>query len=244
MAKNKKAIGIRYASQTTSLCIILMILFGCVRRTPLENIVSRYEVRGIDISAHNGPIDFERIRNEGIDFVFMKASEGSGFKDVAFFDNYRNARKAGLKVGAYHFFRFDVPGHMQSLNYLNSIRGRHLDFPLVIDLEEWGNPRGVSTDLIVSRLEAFLAHVELSGHPIMIYTNKRGYERFIKNRFENYPLWICSFTPLTPDVNWIFWQYSHSGRLKGAKGNVDLNVFNGNRQQWLEWCDSIGGTIQ
>lgn len=110
MAKNKKAIGIRYASQTTSLCIILMILFGCVRRTPLENIVSRYEVRGIDISAHNGPIDFERIRNEGIDFVFMKASEGSGFKDVAFFDNYRNARKAGLKVGAYHFFRFDEIG--------------------------------------------------------------------------------------------------------------------------------------
>lgn len=69
-----------------------------------------YPTRGIDISAHNGTIDFGKVKKAGYDFVIIKATEGTDFKDSMFSDNLRRAREAGLKVGAYHFFRFDTDG--------------------------------------------------------------------------------------------------------------------------------------
>lgn len=89
--------------------------------TPSEE---EYPVRGIDISSHNGDIDFGALKQAGIDFVLIKASEGSSFKDPRFYTNIARARKAGLKVSAYHFFRFDATGYMQALNFLHSLRGR------------------------------------------------------------------------------------------------------------------------
>nr|MDE7190383.1 hypothetical protein [Muribaculaceae bacterium] len=94
---------------------------------------NRFEVIGIDISAHNGDIDFRKVAADGISFVIIKATEGGTFKDRKFIDNLRKAREAGLKVGAYHFFRFDTPGYMQGLNFLNSLQSRQLDLPLIID---------------------------------------------------------------------------------------------------------------
>ena len=141
-----------------------------------EGDLTEFPVRGIDISSHNGSVDFDRAAALGIRFVIMKASEGSDFKDAAFIDNIRRAREAGLKVGVYHFFRFDADGRMQALNLLHSVRGRRLDMPLVIDLEEWGNPQ-VATSAVVSRLETMLAALDDAGMSVMLYTNKDGYYR-------------------------------------------------------------------
>ena len=65
----------------------------------------RYPIAGIDVSKHNGNIDFKQVRDDDYQFVFIKATEGKTYKDDAFDRNYRGARDAGLKVGAYHFFR-------------------------------------------------------------------------------------------------------------------------------------------
>ena len=100
--------------------ILAAVVAGCRQDRRAPHTVpgfSDYEIVGIDVSAHNGDIDFDRVKAEGIEFVFIKATEGSTFKDKRFVDNVRKARKAGLKVGAYHFFRFDTPGYMQGLNF-------------------------------------------------------------------------------------------------------------------------------
>lgn len=200
----------------------------------------RYPICGIDISAHNGKIDFSGIVADSIDFVMIKATEGTNFKDSKFHDNYRMAREAGLKVGAYHFFRFDTDGEMQGLNFIHTIRGKHFDFPLVIDIEEWGNTKNTSTQLIVERLQALIDHLETECYSVMLYTNKDGYSRFIRNRFEDYPLWICSFTdpPLDDDERWTLWQYSHWGVVDGCDHVVDLNTFNGSREHWDSWINN------
>lgn len=197
----------------------------------------RYPVCGIDISAHNGNIDFDEIVADSIDFVMIKATEGTNFKDSRFHDNYRKARQAGLLIGAYHFFRFDTDGKMQGLNFVHTIRGKHFDFPLIIDVEEWGNTKSTDTNLIVERLQALIDHLETECYSVMIYTNKDGYARFIRDRFEDYPLWICSFTdpPLDDDERWTLWQYSHWGSVDGIDTEVDLNTFNGSRDQWDRW---------
>lgn len=194
----------------------------------IEPDAAMYPVRGIDVSAHNGKIDFERVRDDGYSFVMIKATEGTDFKDRNFVDNMRMARDAGLKVGAYHFFRFDTDGNLQALNFLHSLRNRELDFPAVIDVEEWGNPDGTATSQIVGRLRQMIDRMEYHGVDVILYTNKDSYDRFIRDNFSNYPLWICSFTELDPNLQWRIWQYTHRGRVDGISGNVDINALSTN----------------
>lgn len=191
-----------------------------------EPSLTEYPVRGIDLSAHNGEIDFDRVAATGnVDFVMLKATEGTNFKDARFVDNYRRAVRAGLKVGAYHFFRFDSDSEMQAFNLLHSLRNRPVDLPVAIDIEEWGNPDGLATSKIVASLRLLVRTIEDAGYPVMLYTNKDGYQRFIKGNFDNYPLWICSFTDPPVDSDWVMWQYSHRGSVDGIDGKVDLNAF-------------------
>ncbi len=184
-----------------------------------------YPIRGLDLSAHNGDIDFNAVREAGMQFVMLKATEGISFTDRKFADNYRLAREAGLKVGAYHFFRFDCNGAVQANHFLNVIKGLEFDFPVTLDVEESGNPEVHGTGSIVIALEQAIRHLELNGYDVMLYTNKRGYRRFISS-FPDYPLWICSFSdPPGPDT-WYMWQYTHRGRVNGVDDLVDINILN------------------
>lgn len=200
---------------------------------------AEYPVRGIDISAHNGVVDFDKVAAVGIKFVILKATEGASFKDRNFTANYRKARQAGLKVGAYHFFRFDVGGYMQALNLMHSLRGRNIDLPVVIDVEEWSNPRDYTTHDILTRLQAMINTLESNGYQVMLYSNKDGFEKFFSRQFAHYPLWLCSFTEAPDAGNLRLWQFSHVGRVSGVDGKVDINTFNGSESQWAKWLEGI-----
>lgn len=221
-------------------CFVYVNLRRSVKSVVVDE--KMFPVRGMDLSSHNGEIDFSRIAADSIDFIMLKATEGTSFKDPRFHSNYLQARKSEIKaVGAYHFFRFDTDGEMQAINFLNSLRGKTLDLPAVIDLEEWSNPSGIPTGEIVKRLRAMIECLHRNGHNVMFYTNKDGYERFLKGRFDEYPLWICSFTdPPLDDGNdrWSLWQYSHQGWTEACNSEVDMNTFNGSHEEWLAWLKS------
>ena len=192
----------------------------------------RYPVRGIDVSAHNGKLDLKKARRDGIEFVFIKASEGRDFKDKNFATNYNKARHAGMKTGAYHFFRFDKDGVDQAINFLDAVGNRKLELGLAVDVEQQGNPEGIPGELITERLTARVEFLYLKGYRVTFYTNKSGYEQFLMDAFPGYPLWICSFSEHPIDADWTYWQYDHHGRVKGIKGDVDLNAFNGSREEF------------
>ena len=107
---------------------------------------NKYPILGIDVSAHNGDIDFNKVKADGYTFVFIKASEGEDYHDSKFLTNYENARKAGLKVGAYHFFRKKTDGLNQAKNFLEMVAGRNLDLPLVVDVEDWSNDEQIKDE--------------------------------------------------------------------------------------------------
>ena len=220
------------------------------RQPHVEVDYARYPVRGLDISAHNGAPDFDSIAAAGIDFVYLKASEGLTLNDPAFLRNYLAARRAGLKVGAYHFFRFDCDGMGQAANFLTSTEKCDLQLPMAIDIEEWGNPAGVATEIINERIATMVAVVGSQRGPTIIYTNKNGDARFVRHQYDSLDgsdpeLWICSFTdpPLTRRP-WRIWQHSHVGKVPGIVGEVVLNIFNGSRGEWLQWLDSLSNTIK
>ena len=220
------------------LAIFARPIYKALAPKPVEEAdLADFPVRGIDISAHNGEVDFEKAAAMGLKFVIMKASEGSDFKDAAFISNIKRARQAGLKVGIYHFFRFDSDGRMQALNLLHSVRGRKFDMPLVIDLEEWGNP-SVPARTVASRLRAMLETLESAGMSVMLYTNKDGYYRYVRGRLDEYPLWLCSFSEIDRSIPWTFWQYSHRGHIGDSFRFVDLDLFRGDSLQWEKWIST------
>lgn len=227
----------------TAACFLLLaviLVFSCVwvwnqyLKTPPYVDPARYPVRGIDISSHNGEIDFKAVKKDGIEFAFIKASEGTDFKDKNFTTNYKNARKAGIKTGAYHFFRFDKDGVDQAINFLRATGNRRLDLGIAIDIEQQGNPENVDSTLIADRLTSMVEYLNLLGYRVTLYTNRSGYEKFLMGTFPGHPLWICSFSDHPIDADWTFWQYDHHGKINGIKGDVDLNTFNGSREDWEE----------
>lgn len=199
----------------------------------------RYPIRGIDVSWHNGMMNLDAARREGVEFIFIKASEGGDFRDPNFKINYWKAQHAGMKIGAYHFFRFDRDGVDQAVHFLDVVGNRQLDLPLVIDVEDEGNASGVALDTIQERLTAMVEYLYVSGRQVMFYTNRKGYEKYLMENFPGYPLWICSFSDHPIDADWRFWQYDFHGKVAGVRGDVDLNVFYGSRKDWEAYLSTL-----
>jgi len=233
----------------------LLVLLGCLMVWGYKNRVSifhwirgeivvnraEYPIVGIDVSSHNGDIDFDKVKADGYSFVIIKASEGLEHHDSRFATNYDNARKSGLKVGAYHFFRKDTDGLNQAKNFLETIGWRKLDLPLVVDVEDWSNAKNVEDERTQKNLDAMLDNLRSRGHKVMVYTNGDGYKKYIKDGQININLWLCAFKQ--PDklkhIPHQLQQYSHWGRVKGIWGDVDLNVFNGSQEQWDKWLQDL-----
>lgn len=97
-----------------------------------------------------------------------------------------------------------------------------------------GNPENVPADSIAARLSDMVDMLTLRGYRPMFYSNEQGYERFLYPTCAGMPLWICSFNENMANGNWTFWQYDHRGKVPGIRGDVDLDVFSGNREQWKQ----------
>lgn len=205
-----------------------------------------YPVRGIDVSAHNGMMNLDAARSAGIEFVFIKASEGRDFRDSNFRLNYDKAVHAGMKIGAYHFFRFDVDGVDQAVNFIKAIGGRRLDLGVAIDVETHGNARGVDPGLIAERLSSMSDYMRLAGYRVTFYSSLKDYYTLLEpTELRGCPLWVCSFTDIPGDINAVFWQYYHHGRVRGINGDVDLNAFCGTREQFEAFCsENLSQEIQ
>ena len=224
--------------------IVFLVGFAarrCIRPHSVSVDRSRYPIAGIDVSSHNGDIDFDRVRDDDYQFVFIKASEGKTHQDTAFARNYDGARQAGLKVGAYHFFRKNRTGEEQAANFLGVIKGKQLDLPLVIDLEDdWGNGATTSHDTAVERLLDMIAILKGKGYSVMIYTNNDGYNKYYKDMLGDCDLWLCSFTsPDLLDLPHLIQQYSHEGQVDGVEREVDLNVFRGSSSEWEDYLGKV-----
>ena len=201
------------------------------RYTPPYVERSVFPVQGIDISAHNGMMNLQAAHTQDtLSFAIIKASEGVTFRDKNFRLNYDKGQKAGMLLGAYHYFRFDCAGTEQARNLLSAIGDRELPLGLFIDVEEHGNATGVPEKKIAERLTAMVEYLNLLGHNVTLYSNMDGYYTYIEPTLPGADLWIASFKAVPPALpNLWFWQYSHSGRVSGSRGPVDLDAFAGTR---------------
>ncbi len=122
--------------------IIGIILFALIWNGKIilnNRYAKEYSVKGIDISAYQGEIDWDVISGQDISFVFIKATEGSSFVDEKFAYNFEQAQKTSLDVGAYHFFSYDSNGETQAENFIKNEKAFRGMLPPVINLEFFGD---------------------------------------------------------------------------------------------------------
>ena len=193
-----------------------------------------YAVKGIDVSAYQGEINWLKIEDQNMKFAFLKATEGSSFVDERFAYNWDEAHKTTLRVGAYHFFSYDSSGKTQAENFIRTVPKEANALPPVIDVEFYGDKEKnlpVRSDVekeLRTMIDMLHKHY---GKRTIIYTTQKAYDLYIKNGFRESDIWIRDvFTdPSLPDRrNWVFWQYTDKEKLEGYNGKekfIDVNVF-------------------
>lgn len=203
-----------------------------------------YPIRGVDVSAYQGDIDWSVLSKEGIDFAFIKATEGSTFVDRKFQQNITNALKQDIYVGAYHFFSFESGGATQAANFITTVPRDEKMLPPVIDLEFYGGNEDNPPERakIEKELKAMLTALEQHyGKKPIIYATEESYEIYLDGDYKEYDIWIRDviFEPkLSDGREWTFWQYTNRETLDGYSGEerfIDMNVFNSTREEFLEY---------
>ena len=206
---------------------------------PQEAAPRQWEVFGVDVSVYQGEVDWAVLAGQGVDFAFIKATEGSSLQDVRFAENWTNAQAAGVRVGAYHFFSYDSPGETQADNFIDAVPVTPGALPPVVDIEFYGSylEEPASRETARAILDPLLERLEdYYGVKPILYCTYRAYRLYLSGgAYADYPLWISSprVAPLLHD--WTFWQYSHTARLEGYDGHqdkIDLNVFRGTREEF------------
>ena len=186
---------------------------------------------GIDVSRYQGYINWAELKkNPKINFVYIKATEGSDLIDPLYQENIRNARKQGFKVGSYHFLTTSSSMVRQFMNFAKVVKRDEQDLLPVIDVERikpW------SAQQLRDSLKVFADMVEdYYGCKPVIYAGENFFNKYLGRAFAGYPLFIARYNTVPPNVNtkWVLWQFADNGLFKGAvKGNhgeVDLSRFN------------------
>ncbi|MBE6738082.1 MAG: hypothetical protein E7566_05480 [Ruminococcaceae bacterium] len=194
---------------------------------------------GVDVSEHNGEIDWQRVKDAGVDFAMLRiggrgwGEEGVMYADSLFLENLRAARAAGIKVGAYFFSQAvtEEEAIEEAEFSVSLLEGEALDYPLAFDWETIEGVTGartenISPDILTKCARAFCDKVKAEGYTPCLYTGAAlAYYKYDLAQLSDIDLWYAFYND-TPGLyyNYMIWQYTASGTVDGISGNVDLNI--------------------
>jgi lysozyme len=216
---------------------------GLTDKKPHEGVAEAHAmpVQGIDVSYWQGDIDWQKAGKAGISFAYIKATEGGDRLDPKFRRNWREAKRAGIARGAYHFMYWCRSAKEQAAWFISHVPRDASALPPVLDVE-WNSqsktcpqriPRALAIAKIKIMLEAMEAH---AGKRPIIYTEPKFHREVLEGAFADHEFWLRSVAAAPDDAyqarGWAFWQFTTTGRVPGILGPVDRNSFNGTRAGW------------
>ena len=193
-------------------------------------IVASTKYNGIDVSKHNGKINWERVAaDQKIQFVYIKATEGASLVDKTYRRNITEARKNGLLVGSYHFFTSYKSPEEQYKNFKNHVKKGEQDLLPMVDVEEAGN-RYAKREVLQQRLWTFMNLVKADyGEYPVLYSQYKFYNDLLAPDFNKCIIFIARYGKAAPALKsggkYNIWQYTERGKIDGIKGPVDLDRF-------------------
>ena len=241
-----------------SITAVVTVAALAVSGTAIAQAVSFGAPKGIDVAAHQHPggtpIDWSKVRSDGQSFAFVKATEGGDWVNPHYVQDIQAANAAGLKTGAYHYARPAGDAKTQAANFAAQIAlAPNQTLPPALDIEV---TEGKSAAQLEQWIEDFTSELKrLTGRTPMIYTYKYFWMGQMNNsqKFSDMPLWLAAYQDQAPEAvgGWnelSFWQRSGSGKVAGISTDVDMNLFNGSKQQLQSFSDGnyvdVGGALE
>ncbi len=191
---------------------------------------------GIDVSKWNGEIDWDKVKNAGIEFAIVRAGyrgslTGSLVEDPCFAANMRGAASSGIPVGVYFFTQAvnEVEAVEEASAVLRLVKEYRLDYPVFIDTEgAGGNGRADGLDVETRTLvcEAFCRTIENAGYEAGVYGSRNWYNNRLETaKLDDYCIWLAEYrsAPIYQGY-YQMWQYTSKGSIDGISGNVDMNI--------------------
>jgi lysozyme len=199
-----------------------------------------YNVIGVDVSNHQGDIDWPALARSNVVFAYIKATEGGDFRDKRFQLNWEGAKRAGLARGAYHFFTQCRSGLEQAKNFIGTVPREHGALPPVIDAEHMGPCRtGQQVSSVIREITTLLDALEAHyGRRPVIYTGSEFDAAYLQGQLMSERFWVRSlfWPPSFRTRQWVIWQFHDAGTRAGISGPVDLNVFRGSWSQFTAFA--------
>lgn len=219
---------------------------ACAGLEPRLPTPSDYAVHGIDLSRYQGDVDWLKAKHGGVQFAWIKATEGGDHLDPMFYSNWYAAKAAGVPRGAYHFWYFCRPVDEQLAWFIANVPNDPDALPIVLDME-WNNEsktcrRRPPADELLRDIQYFVDGAERHyGKRPVIYTSVDFHEDVLDGYFNGHHLWVRSVAghPSLRYGNrrWTFWQYTAEGTVPGVDGPVDRNAFVGTQNDWRLFLD-------
>ena len=192
------------------------------------------EIKGIDVSAWQGKIDWKTVADYGMGFAILRITEAGNVVDSQFENNLAGCNKYNIPVGVYKYSYAMTIAEIQreARKVVSTLNGRRIQFPVFLDLE-YNNQKSLGSESIHKMADAFREIVEAAGYKFAIYCNVDWYENVICSHLEKYDFWIARYPAnddgwlqerLRPDFG-VGWQYSSKAKIPGINGTVDRNVF-------------------
>jgi GH25 family lysozyme M1 (1,4-beta-N-acetylmuramidase) len=198
---------------------------------------------GIDVSQHQGEINWRRVVAAGHRFAFVRATLGNDGTDLRFYTNWKGAKDVGLLVSVYHVVKPYQSADSQIYHLFDVLGDRKPDMPIALDVERKDH---CSREVITACVRDCLRMVEQrdSRRPI-IYTAGWFWNPNVlpSSDWSDYDLWVANYGVSTPTLpsgwnEWRFWQYSEDGHVPGIDtAETDLDWFNGSYEELLEYAD-------
>lgn len=192
------------------------------------------EIKGIDVSAWQGKIDWKTVADYGMGFAILRITEAGNVVDSQFENNLAGCNKYNIPVGVYKYSYAMTIAEIQreARKVVSTLNGRRIQFPVFLDLE-YNNQRSLGSESVHKMVDAFREIVEAAGYKFAIYCNVDWYENVICSHLKKYDFWIARYPAnddgwlqerLRPDFG-VGWQYSSKAKIPGISGTVDRNVF-------------------
>ena len=215
------------------LIIIALIIAGLGKLLWSQNvatfIASYYELQGVDVSHFQGNIDWEVLKDQGISFAYIKATEGSGHVDTRLDANYQGASKSGIIYGFYHFLSLESAPETQMENFKSAVDSFEMDLVPAIDVEWYGNMRDNPPDkeVVIDTLSRMIALMEEEyGQKPVIYTTQTFFIKYLTGADLGAPMWIRNVY-FYPIQDFVIWQYTDRAVMDGYSGQekyIDRDV--------------------
>jgi lysozyme len=223
---------------------------GSFKSTEATELAQNFSIHGVDVSKYQGDPDWMAVHEGGVQFAYIKATEGGDRVDPKFLRNWAGAKAAGLPHGAYHFVYWCRPWQEQMAWFEKNVPAERDALPPVLDVEATPTSptcrRHLQRDETLQEMKGMLVEMErFYGKKPVIYTTVDFHEAILyDNALPEYPMWIRS-TKQRPsakygDRNWHFWQYQSDGWVKGIPTRVDRNAFYGDTKDWQAWLNTNG----